>query len=71
MITSDLRSYFDAELHTRPFMQLGTNQRIFHFAMHCGETDPVRAWKYFNEVIKSSAPCTSTCACRTGACAGR
>ena len=51
MITSDLRSYFDAELHTRPFMQLGTNQRIFHFAMHCGETDPVRAWKYFNKVI--------------------
>lgn len=51
MITSDLRSYFDAELHTRPFMRLGRNLRVFHFAIHTGETDPVKDWRYFSQVV--------------------
>ena len=55
MANNDLRAYFDDELHTRPFMQLITpNQRIFHFAVHCGETELKKAWRHLGRMVSKN-----------------
>lgn len=52
MKTSPLRQYIDRELHLRPFMRLKSNQRIFNFALHAGETMKQREWAHLTTVFE-------------------
>ena len=49
-----IQDYIDAELHARPYLKLGTNQRIFHFAFRTGERNTGDEWAFLIDMMRQT-----------------
>lgn len=49
-----IQDYIDAELHARPYLKLGANQRIFHFAFRTGEKNTRDEWLHLLDMMQTS-----------------
>jgi len=49
-----IQDVIDAELHARPYLTLGVNQRVFYFAFQTGEQSTEKEWSFVVDIMRQS-----------------
>ena len=55
-----IQDAIDAELHARPYLTLGVNQRVFYFAFQTGEQSTEKEWTFVVDMMRQCYGWTDT-----------